>query len=292
MSSKSNGKVARRNASTLDIDRLATRDMLALLNEQDKDVADAITACLPEIARLVDSACAVAHNGGRIILAGAGASGDAALHSARSFAADEHPLSGLSAGARATDFAGGVSALDSVQFTGDDMLVALSVSGNTPWTLGVLHHARTLGARCAVVTRVADSEAAALADILVVAESGAEVVSGWHEPKARLAQQQILTMLTTGLAVRSGRVFSNLRVDIPADTLYLAERQIAIVMAATECTREQAKRALASCQYQCRAAILMLLTGVDARQAAVLLADNQQHLRLALSEVKSLPAVS
>jgi len=293
MSSQPNGSFpARRNASTVDIDRLATGDMLALINQQDKSVADAITTCLPDITRLVDNACAVAHRGGRIVLAGAGLSGEAALQCARDFAADAHPLVGLRSGDSATDFAGGAVALRAIQFTREDMVVALTVSGNTPWALGVLHHATQLGARRAVITRVANSEAAALADILVAPQSGAEVVSGFNEPKARLAQQQVLNMLTTALAVRSGRVYSNLRVDIPADTLYWAERQIAIVMAATQCTREQAKRALSSSQKECRAAILMLLTGVDARQAACLLAENKESVRLAVREAKPFSAAS
>ncbi|MGP3591638.1 N-acetylmuramic acid 6-phosphate etherase [Vagococcus sp. WN89Y] len=293
MHSQPNGSpIARQNASTVDIDRLATDDMLALINQQDKYVADAITACLPDITRLVDNACAIVHHGGRVVLAGAGASGDAALQNARDFAAADNPLVGLSAGSGTTDFASGASALQAVKFSREDMVVVLTVSGNTPWSLGVLHYAREAGARCAVITRVANSEAAALADILVAPDSGAEVVSGFNEPKARLAQQHVLTMLSTGLAVRSGRVYSNLRVDIPASSLYWAERQIAIVMAATACTREQAKRALASCHQHCRAAIVVLLTGVNARQAAELLAENKDHVRLAMQEVKALKTAS
>lgn len=293
MRSQFNGSpLVRRNPNTLDIDRLATGDMLALINQQDKYVADAITACLPDITRLVDNACAIAHNGGRIVLAGAGASGDIALQSARDFAAGDHPLLGLHAGDAANDFASGVKALQGRALSGKDMVVVLSASGNTPWALGVLHHARTTGARSAVITRVAGSEAAARAEIVVAVDSGAEVVNGLNEPKARLAQQQISTMLLTALAVRSGRVYSNLRVDIPAGSLYLAERQITIVMAATQATREQAKRALASSNRNCRAAILMLLTGVDAQQAAALLAQNADHLRLALSDAKPFSAAS
>lgn len=285
-------KIVRRNASTMEIDRLATGDMLALINQQDKYVADAVTACLPDITRLVDTACAIAHNGGRIVLAGAGASGDVALQSVRDFAADTHPLLALCAANNATDVDGGASALQALRLSRNDMVVALTVSGKTPWVLGVLHQAGIEGARKAVITRVGDSEAAELADIRVTPDSGAEVVCGLNEPKARLAQQQIITMLLTGLAVRSGRVYSNLRVDIPADTLWQAERQIAIVMTATQCTREQAKRALASCNYHCRTAMLMLLAGLDARQAAALLAENNDHLRLALSEAKPLSAAS
>lgn len=89
-------------------------------------------------------------------------------------------------------------------------------------------------------------------------------------------------MLTTGLAIREGRVYENLRVDLQANTPHEAERQIAIVMAATGCSRSEAKAALASCNQHCRTAILMLLSGLDAWQARELLAEHNDHLRIAL----------
>ncbi len=164
--------------------------------------------------------------------------------------------------------------------------MALSVSGKTPWTRGALSYAWSLGARTALVCRGGYREAAQLADIVLAPECGAEVVSGVSEPKARLAQQQILAMLVTGLAIRTGRVYSNLRVDVPARTIHWAERQVAVVMAATNTTREAAKDALRSCEFDCRSAIVMLLTGIDAASARDLLLENHHHVRLALQEAK------
>jgi N-acetylmuramic acid 6-phosphate (MurNAc-6-P) etherase len=113
------------------------------------------------------------------------------------------------------------------------MLLALTVSGKTPWVWGAMRHAWSLGAPIAVVTQQAASEAAQLADIIIAPQTGPEAVAGFGNPKARIAQRQILTMLTTGLAIREGRVYENLRVDLQANTPHEAERQIAIVMAAT-----------------------------------------------------------
>ncbi|TDT59295.1 N-acetylmuramic acid 6-phosphate etherase [Enterobacter sp. AG5470] len=296
MSSKPNGSMKeRRHADSTNIDRLATNDMLALINQQDKQVADAITACLPDIARLVDSASAVANRGGRVICIGAGASGLAAVQFASGFAQDNtHPLVGMMAGGAnatvaaqevaASNYERGAHDLQQLRFSANDMLIALSASGKTPWTWGALRYAWSMGARVALVCRGHDSEAAQLADIVLAPEIGAEVVSGFSEPKARLAQQQILNMLATGLAIRTGRVYSNLRVDIQASNVHWAERQIAIVMAATECTREQAKSALKASHHHCRTAILMLLTGLPAGQAQAILAENHDQLRIALQE--------
>ncbi|XTZ40188.1 N-acetylmuramic acid 6-phosphate etherase [Salmonella enterica] len=278
----------RRNRSSLEIDRLATADMLALIHQQDKYVTEAITPCLAEIGRLVDNVNATAHRGGRVMLIGAGESGRLARQAAEAFAQDRlHPLCSLVTEDSAAEYGCGLAALRNRQFNANDMLVALSVSGKTPWICGAMYHAWSLGARVALISRFSDSEASKLADIVIAPQTGAEVISGPAEPKARLAQQQILTMVTTSLAIRSGRVYSNLRVDIQATNTHWAERQIAIVMAATGSSREQAKRALAlSSDGNCRTAILMLLTSLNAEEARELLTENSDNLRIALCEAK------
>jgi len=299
MSSKPNGSMeARRHRHTGEIDRLATLDMLTLIHQESEKVTQAVTACLPAIARLVDNASATLNQGGRVVLAGAGASGRAAEQAVEAFAPDsQHGLLAIMAGGArsgktqqdraAGDYVGGSNDLKSLGLTARDLLVALSFSGNTPWTSGVLHQARNAGARVVLITRAQTCEAAQYADIVIAPDTGAEAVSGFSEPKAQLAQQQILNMLTTGLAIRCGRVYGNLRVDIAPVNLHWAERQIAVVMAASSCTREEAKRALAQANNECRAAILMLLTGVSAARAQVLLAENHRHLRLAITGAKS-----
>ncbi|WP_312624592.1 N-acetylmuramic acid 6-phosphate etherase [Scandinavium sp.] len=287
----------RRNAETTGIDKLSTHDMLAMINREDRLVTDAIAACLPEITRLVDNATATLSRGGRVILAGAGASGRAAVLAAGEFAPDnKHSLLALMAGGlqsmvqtselAAADYDRGVKDLEAIAFSNNDMLIGLSISGKTPWVWGALRHAWSLGARVAIVTQDASSEAAQLADIAVVPPTGPEVVAGYNNPKAQLAQKQILTMLTTGIAIRSGRVYSNLRVDVQGNTTRWQERQIALVMELTGCPRAQAKVALANGNNHCRTAILSIMTGLDAWRSRELLSDNNDNLRLALMEAQ------
>ena len=224
---------------------------------------------------------------------GAGASGHAAVQAVSEFTPEgKHSLVGLIAGgptaarqerdAAANNYNLGAFELQVLQFSNKDMLLALTVSGKTPWVWGAMRHAWSLGAPIAVVTQQAASEAAQLADIIIAPQTGPEAVAGFGNPKAQIAQRQILNMLTTGLAIRAGRVYQNLRVDLQASTPHEAERQIAIVMAATACSRSEAKAALASCNQHCRTAIFMLLSGLDAWQARELLAEHNDHLRIAL----------
>ncbi|VFS75946.1 N-acetylmuramic acid 6-phosphate etherase [Kluyvera cryocrescens] len=135
-----------------------------------------------------------------------------------------------------------------------------------------------------MITRFAQSEATELADIVIAAQTGPEAVAGYGNPKAIAAQKMVLSMLTTALAIRSGRVYSNMRVDIRGTTLHMVERQIAIVMAAGNCSRAAAKAALESCDHHCKTAILMVLTGMDAWKAHELLAQNNGFVRVALQE--------
>lgn len=298
MSNKPNGSVMEhRHTDTADIDRLTTQDMLSLINREDQRVASAITACLPGIARLVDNASATINRGGRVAVVGAGASGRAALQMVEDFAPDnQHQLIGLMAGGAgakrreqdnaAANYARGVADLQAIEFGHQDMLVVLSVSGKTPWVWGALRHAWSVGACVALLSHCQESEAAQMADIVITPDTGAEVITGFSEPKARLAQQQILNMLASGLAIRTGRVYSNLRVDLKPGNMHWVERQIALVMSATGCTREQVKSALAQSDNDCRTAILMLLTGLTGSEAQDLLTENHQSLRIALQEAK------
>ncbi|WBM70803.1 N-acetylmuramic acid 6-phosphate etherase [Buttiauxella sp. WJP83] len=298
MSSKPTGSVmGRRNSATENIDKLATEEMLATIQKDDREINNAIANCLPTVTRLVDHAVATFSRGGRVVIVGAGASGRAAMQVVCEFAPEpHHGLIGLIAGgpeamlqeleAAAGDYDRGINDLQAIHFNQNDMLLGLSVSGKTPWVWGALRYAGSLGAPVAVITQDAGSEVAQLADIVIAPDTGPEVVVGFGNPKARLAQRQILTMLSTGLAIRTGRVYGNLRVDINASSTRWAERQIAIVMEATHCSRAQAKETLGSCNHDCRTAILMLLTGLDVWNARDVLAENSEHLRISLEEAK------
>ena len=296
MSTKLAGSVMeRRSSTTAEIDRLSTRDMLSVINQEDKCISEAVSSCLDDITRLVDCAVATLSSGGRVVLAGAGASGRNAIITANEYAPDEkHPLMGLIAGGAlamlhsmseaAQDYNRGVLDLQAIGFSQKDMLVALTVGGKTPWLWGALRHAWSLGAPRAVITRYAVSEATELADIVIAPQTGPEAVAGYGNPKAIAAQKMVLSMLTTALAIRSGRVYSNMRVDIRDTDTRMAERQIAIVMEAGGCSRAVAKAALESCDHQCKTAVLMVLTGLDAWKAHELLAQNNGFVRVALQE--------
>ena len=274
----------RRHASTMNIDRLSTLDMLNVIHQDDAQISSAITPFLTTIARVVDNAAATLSHGGRLVLVGAGPSGRIARQAADEYAPGKHPVIAITTDAEAASYERGFADLQALKFGEHDMMLAVTVSGKTPWVWGAMRHAWSLGSPVAVMTGDAQSEAAQLASMVIAPELGPDVVAGYANAKAGIAQKMILNMVTTGLAVRSGRVYSNLRVDLEATSTKWSERQIAIVMEAGGCTRAEAKAALESCNHNCKTAVLMVLTGLDAWKAHELLAQNNGFIRVALQE--------
>lgn len=274
----------RRHASTMNIDRLSTLDMLNVIHQDDAQISEAITPCLTTIARAVDNAAATLSHGGRLVIVGAGPSGDVAKQAADEYAPGKTPVIAITAGDDAGSYERGVADLQTMKFGEHDMMLAVTVSGKTPWVWGAMRHAWSLGATVAVITGDAKSEAAQLASMVIAPDVGPDVVAGYINTKAGIAQKMILSMVTTGLAIRTGRVYSNLRVDLEASSTKWAERQIAIVMEAGGCTRAVAKAALEGCNHNCKTAVLMVLTGLDAWKAHDLLAQNNGFIRVALQE--------
>ncbi|MBS3045454.1 N-acetylmuramic acid 6-phosphate etherase [Enterobacter mori] len=274
----------RRHASTMNIDRLSTLDMLNVIHQDDAQISSAITPFLTTIARVVDNAAATLSHGGRLVLVGAGPSGRIARQAADEYAPGKHPVIAITTDGEAASYERGVADLQALNFDEHDMMLAVTVSGKTPWVWGAMRHAWSLGSPVAVMTGDAQSEAAQLASMVIAPELGPDVVAGYANAKAGIAQKMILNMVTTGLAVRSGRVYSNLRVDLEATSTKWSERQIAIVMEAGGCTRAEAKAALESCNHNCKTAVLMVLTGLDAWKAHELLAQNNGFIRVALQE--------
>ena len=274
----------RRHASTMNIDRLSTLDMLKVIHEEDARISAAITPCLTTIARAVDNAASALNHGGRLVIVGAGPSGCIAQQAADEYAPGKTSVSAVTAEEGDGSYERGVADLQAIKFDEHDMMLAVTVSGKTPWVWGAMRHAWSLGAPVAVITGDAQSEAAQLASMVIAPELGADVVAGYRNTRAGIAQKMILSMITTALAVRTGRVYSNLRVDLEASSTKWAERQIAIVMEAGGCTRAQAKAALESCNHHCKTAVLMVLTGLDAWKAHELLVQNNGFIRVALQE--------
>ncbi|MDA3131200.1 N-acetylmuramic acid 6-phosphate etherase [Atlantibacter subterranea] len=286
----------RRNPASNNIDTLSTLEMLTVINNEDRRVPEAITPYLPQIAQLVDRVAQAFAEGGRLIYIGAGTSGRLGILDASecppTFGTRPEQVVGIIAGGHKAILSAvenvednreqGAADLKALNFSAKDVLVGLAASGRTPYVLGAMAWAKSLNASIAVVSCNPQSEMAALADIAITPAVGPEVVTGSTRLKAGTAQKLVLNMITTGAMIRSGKVYSNLMVDVEATNAKLIERQISIVMDATDCDRDTAQAALQQCNRHCKTAIVMVLTGLDAAQAGAVLEQNNGFIRLAL----------
>jgi N-acetylmuramic acid 6-phosphate etherase len=236
------------------------------------------------------------HNNGRLIYCGAGTSGRLGILDASecppTFGTPAEQVIALIAGGhhailKAVENAednqqAGKSDLQNINFNENDVLVGIAASGRTPYVIGAMHYAKSLNAQVISVNCNPDSMMSKISDVNICVVVGPEVLTGSSRLKAGTAQKLILNMLSTGAMIRTGKVFGNLMVDVQATNAKLVERQKTIVIAATDCQREEADKALLQCNGHCKTAIVMILTNTDAAQASALLAENNGYIRQAI----------
>lgn len=287
-----------RNPASQNIDELSTEAMLRVINDEDKKVALAVEAIVPQIAQVVDGITQAFSKGGRLIYCGAGTSGRLGILDASecppTFGTPRSQVVGLIAGGhnailQAVENAEdnveqGAQDLRDIQFNANDVLVGIAASGRTPYVLGALAYARQQGAFTAALTCNPNSPMSQAADVALTPVVGPEVVTGSSRMKAGTAQKLVLNMLTTGAMIRSGKVYGNLMVDVEATNQKLVQRQVNIVKQATDCDDATAQQALAACNGHCKTAIVMVLAGLTAAEAKSLLSQNQGFIRNALRD--------
>jgi len=287
-----------RNPASHNIDELTTEAMLRVINDEDKKVALAVEAIVPQIAQVVDAITHAFSKGGRLIYCGAGTSGRLGILDASecppTFGTPRSQVVGLIAGGHTAILQAVENAEDNVEqgaqdlrditFNANDVLVGIAASGRTPYVLGALAYARQQGAFTAALTCNPNSPMSQAADVALTPVVGPEVVTGSSRMKAGTAQKLVLNMLTTGAMIRSGKVYGNLMVDVEATNQKLVQRQVNIVKQASDCDDATAQQALAASNGHCKTAIVMVLAGLTADEAKSLLSQNQGFIRNALRD--------
>lgn len=231
------------NPRTTNLDRLSNGEILGRILAEDETVAAAVRAALPAMAAASELLVATLQGGGRWFNLGAGTSGRIGLLDAAelppTFGVDPESVQGVLAGGSATleravegaedDPDAAVAELARRGFGAGDALVGLSASGRTPFVLGGVAYARSVGARSVGITCAPDSPLALEADVPIVTVVGPEVIAGSTRMKGGLAQKMVLHALSTTVMVRLGRVRGNLMTEIRGANSKLRERAIAIV---------------------------------------------------------------
>ena len=285
-----------RNNASENIDCASTIEILQIINNEDKQVALAVEKQLTYIANAVDAISNAFLNHGRLIYLGAGTSGRLGILDASecppTYGTPPEQVIGLIAGGKPAIFKAVENAEDSpelaindlkhINFSAKDILVGIAASGRTPYVIGGMQYAKSLGATVVSLCCNPNAPMINLANIAITPIVGAEVITGSSRMKAGTAQKMILNMLTTASMIKIGKVYGNLMVDVEATNAKLVERQISIVMQATDCNRDTAITTLNQCNQHCKTAILMILAGLTAQQAKTKLEQNNGFIRKTL----------
>lgn len=287
------------NPESATIDQMNSLEIVNLINREDAKVAAAVRIALPEIAEAVDVIAEAIVGGGRLFYLGAGTSGRLgildAVECVPTFSAPPDIVQGVIAGGEPAVTRSIEGAEDQPELarqnleqrglTAADVVCGIAASGRTPYVIGGLQYARSLGAKTIAIACNMDSSIGALADISIGVDVGPEVIAGSTRMKAGTAQKMILNMLSSAAMIRLGKVYGNLMVDVKVSNQKLAERACQLVMRLTGADAEHARELLAGANNEVKAAVVMARLGVEYDEARQLLEGASGKLRAVISDI-------
>lgn len=286
----------RQNSTSSELDSKSALEIAQLINDEDSKVAGAVQNALPQIARAIDAIAETIAAGGRLIYVGAGTSGRIAALDA----AECPPTFNTNPETVQFVIAGGNKALSyATEFSEDsremgqhdiarrrpgkkDVVVGVTASGSTPYTVAAVEFARKQGAKTVALVCNPNSQLGRLAEIEIVVEVGPEALSGSTRMKAGTAQKMVLNMLTTGAMARLGYIYDNLMVNVHTKNRKLVQRGVGILESAAGVDRTTAERALRKAGNRVAVALIMLKTGLDRSQSAEKLKRAKGNVRKAI----------
>jgi len=287
-----------RNTRSERIDFLDTVELLRLVNDEDQSVAAAVGVQLPQIARSVGLAADVIRSGGRVFYVGAGTSGRIALLDAVECPATFNSppewfqavlAGGEAAAAHAAEGAEddtGQAAADLVRrgLEPRDLVCGIAASGRTPFTLGGMQYARSIGARTIALVSAPASPMAGIADVAIVVLVGPEVLTGSTRMKAGTAQKMVLNMFSTATMIRLGMTYGNWMINVGMTNGKLRGRGLRMIQSILSVSEDEARLLVERSGGDLKAAVVMGRTHCSRREAEDRLSEAQGDLRRALGE--------
>lgn len=284
------------NPDTRMIDECTTEQMLHLLNQEDAKVPAAVAEEIPQIMKAVDLLHSKLKNGGRMFYVGAGTSGRLGVLDASecppTFGVDPEMVQGHIAGGDLAlrvavegfedNAEEGAALIGRCGVTAQDVVVGISASGSAAFVIAALRKAAEVGAATIGVVNNKNTKLEAVCDICIAPVVGPEVIMGSTRLKAGSAQKLVLNMLTTCTMVKLGKTYNNLMVDLKASNQKLYDRSIRMIKLATGVDSDTAEKYLIKASLNCKLAIMMAETGLEAEEAQEALDRCEGNLKAAI----------
>ena len=285
-----------RNQDTLNLDEMTSLEIVQAMNKEDSKVPLVIKELLPKIAKVVDIAAETLKNKGRIFYIGAGTSGRLGVVDSSecppTFNSSPNDFIGLIAGGdkafrKAIEGAEdsenlGKEDLMKENFSKNDVCIGLAASGRTPYVIGGLKYAKSIGAKTVSISCNKNSKISQFADVEIEAIVGPEILTGSTRLKAGTAQKLILNMISTGANIRRGKSYQNLMVDLQLTNKKLETRGINIIKEATGVEEKEAKDYLKKANGSVKVAIVMIFSNCDYETAIKRLEKTEGRVKQAI----------
>lgn len=230
-----------RNEKSMHIDKMDTIDMVRVMNEENMNSVLAVEKALPQVAKAIDAISAAIEKGGKLIYIGAGTSGRLGIADAAecppTFGVPHELVQGIIAGGKERVFKAGENEEDNFEkgvnevkehLRAGDVLVGISAAGGAKFILGALETAKSMGCTTVCITSNEGSPVTKVADIAIVCDTGAEVITGSTRLKAGNSQKFVLNMLSTCAMIKTGKVYENLMINLKPSNEKLRLRVIRI----------------------------------------------------------------
>ncbi len=281
------------NEKSVHLDEMTIGESLIAMNNEDKQVAQAVEAVLPVIEKVVEAVIDSFNHQGRLIYFGAGTSGRLGILDAAecvpTFGIDSEMVVGLIAGGPSAminaiegaedDASLGKFDLEQLHLNANDTVIGIAASGRTPYVIGGLDYAKSIGATTVSLACNKNAKMSSHAKYPIEVDCGPEFLTGSTRLKAGSAQKMILNMISTLSMVGIGKVYKNLMVDLKPTNLKLVERSKHIIMQATGCTYDQAENLFEASGENVKTAIVMFLTHSTFEEAEALLKASNGFVR-------------
>lgn len=284
------------NAGSAMIDELTTEQMLALINREDATVPAAVAAELPAIADAVEALHRTLAGGGKMFYIGAGTSGRLGVLDASecppTFGTDPLQIQGHIAGGDVAlrvavegcedDGDEGRALIDRIGVSSKDAVIGISASGSAAFVIEGLRRAGELGATTICIVNNRATKLEQVSSITIAPVVGPEVIAGSTRLKAGTAQKLVLNMLSTGTMVKMGKTYNNLMVDMKASNKKLYDRALRMIRSTTGVDQGIAEEILKQASLDCKLAIMMIKSGLDAEAASKVLSECGGSLKRAI----------
>lgn len=265
------------NQNSKDIELQSSYEIIKRINDEDKKVAYCVEKELINISLLIDAILKRYTEKTRIIYIGSGTSGRLGILDASecppTYGVDPSLFQGIIAGGKDAMFLAkenaedneiqGAKDLENINLSKYDVVIGLTASGRTPYVIGAIEYANSVGALTGSISCSKNSKISQISSYPIEIEVGAEIVTGSTRMKSGTAQKMVLNMISTTIMIKKGKVFSGYMVDVKTSNLKLIERAKSIIMNTTSCDYNLACQNLTKADNDVKVAIVMTLLNKD-----------------------------